>query len=138
MVANMLICISWKQSCDLNLKNYFPKRIFQWNLAQTRRTWIDLHYWNIFFNYLVSKWQPEQSLSQPQNMLISCLLPKNGFNRGCTSHFITFFSLNQKKHIWYSGNYKKRGWKIFTSPTRHSFNRGRKNKMLGPTGPPCT
>ena len=32
-----------------NLKNHFPKGIFQWNLAQTfqsRRTWIDLHYWN--------------------------------------------------------------------------------------------
>ena len=28
-----------------NLKNHFPKRIFQWNLAQSRRTWIDLHYW---------------------------------------------------------------------------------------------
>ena len=29
-----------------NLKNHFPIRIFQWNLAQSRRTWIDLHYWN--------------------------------------------------------------------------------------------
>ena len=23
-----------------------PKRIFQWNLAQSRKTWIDLHYWH--------------------------------------------------------------------------------------------
>ena len=29
-----------------NLKNHFPIRIFQWNLAQSRRTWIDSHYWN--------------------------------------------------------------------------------------------
>ena len=29
-----------------NLKNHFPKGIFQWNLAQSRRTWIDLPYWN--------------------------------------------------------------------------------------------
>ena len=28
------------------LKNHFPKRIFQWNLAQRRRIWIYLHYWN--------------------------------------------------------------------------------------------
>ena len=27
-------------------KNHFPKRICQWNLAQSRRTWIHLHYWN--------------------------------------------------------------------------------------------
>ena len=29
-----------------NLNKHFPKGIFQWNLAQSRRTWIDLHYWN--------------------------------------------------------------------------------------------
>ena len=29
-----------------NLKNHFPITIFQWNLAQSRRTWIDLYYWN--------------------------------------------------------------------------------------------
>ena len=27
-------------------KNHFSKGIFQWNLAPSRRTWIDLHYWN--------------------------------------------------------------------------------------------
>ena len=30
----------------LKFENHFPKEIFQWNLAQSRRTWIDLHYWN--------------------------------------------------------------------------------------------
>ena len=36
-------------------QNHFPKGIFQWNLAQRRRTWIDSHYWNnilkIFFRF---------------------------------------------------------------------------------------
>ena len=27
-------------------KKHFSKGIFQWNLAQSRRTWIHLHYWN--------------------------------------------------------------------------------------------
>ena len=36
-----------------NLKNRFPKRIFQWNLAQSRRTWIDLHYWNNISNKII-------------------------------------------------------------------------------------
>ena len=27
-------------------ENHFPKGIFQWNWAQSRRTWIHLHYWN--------------------------------------------------------------------------------------------
>ena len=45
-------------------KKHFPKGIFQWNLAQSRRTWIDLHYWNNIFkrNYSVSKWWPKQFL----------------------------------------------------------------------------
>ena len=30
-------------------KNHFPKGIFQWNLAQRRRIWIDLHHWNNLF-----------------------------------------------------------------------------------------
>ena len=46
MAANILISILQKWSRDQNLKNYFSKRIFQWNLAQSRRKWIDLHYWN--------------------------------------------------------------------------------------------
>ena len=46
MVANILISISPKWSHDQNFKNHFPKRTFQRNLAQSRKTWIDLHYWN--------------------------------------------------------------------------------------------
>ena len=30
-------------------KTHFPKGIFQWILAQRRRIWIDLHYWNKIF-----------------------------------------------------------------------------------------
>ena len=33
-------------------KDLFPKGIFQWNLAQNRRTWIHLHYWNNIFKKL--------------------------------------------------------------------------------------
>ena len=44
-----------------NLKNHFPIRILKWNLAQSRRIWIDLHYWNNNFKKKsVSKWQPKQ------------------------------------------------------------------------------
>ena len=35
------------------LKNHFPKGIFQWNLAQRRRIWIDLHYWNKIFKKII-------------------------------------------------------------------------------------
>ena len=34
-------------------KNPFPKRIFQWNLAQRRRIWIDLYYWNKNFKKII-------------------------------------------------------------------------------------
>ena len=41
-------------------KHTFPKEFIQWNLAQSRRKWIDLHYWNnILKNYSVSKWRPK-------------------------------------------------------------------------------
>ena len=33
-------------------KTPFPKEFFQWNLAQSRRTWLDLHYWNNIFKEL--------------------------------------------------------------------------------------
>ena len=32
-----------------NLRKHFSKRIFQWNSAQSRKTWINLHYWNNIF-----------------------------------------------------------------------------------------
>ena len=55
MAANILISIFRKRSRDQNLKKQTNKqtkprfqRIFQWNLVQSRRTWIDLHYWNSF------------------------------------------------------------------------------------------
>ena len=40
MVAKKQIFVLWKYSCDQNLKNHFPKGICQWNLAQSKRTWI--------------------------------------------------------------------------------------------------
>ena len=36
----------WPKFEKKKKKKHFPKGIFQWNLAQSRRTWIDLHYWN--------------------------------------------------------------------------------------------
>ena len=36
----------WAKKKSKLRENHFPIRIFQWNLAQSRRTWIDLHYWN--------------------------------------------------------------------------------------------
>ena len=46
MAAKKRIFISRKQSRDQNLKNHFPKGIFQWDLARSKRTWKRLHFWN--------------------------------------------------------------------------------------------
>ena len=46
MAAKKHIFVSWKKSCNQNLKYYFPDGIFQWNLAQSWRTWIHLHFLN--------------------------------------------------------------------------------------------
>ena len=38
-------------------KKHFPKGIFQWNLAQSRRIWIHLHYWNwIVLSHFLFYW----------------------------------------------------------------------------------
>ena len=85
MAANILISISRKRSRDQNLKNHFPKRNFQWNLTQSKRTWTDLHYWNIFFQII-----PFQNGGQNSNAKL-CLLPENGaahlnfFTKRCIS-----------------------------------------------------
>ena len=42
-----------------NVKNYFPKGNFQWELAQSRGTWIDLNYW-----YNIQKQTNEQTNKQ--------------------------------------------------------------------------
>ena len=44
MAAKQPILISRYFNFGQNLKNHFPKGIFQWR--HSRRTWIDLHYWN--------------------------------------------------------------------------------------------
>ena len=33
-----------KKNKNKNKTKHFPNGIFQWNLAQSRRTWINLHY----------------------------------------------------------------------------------------------
>ena len=40
MAAKKQIFVLRKQSHDQNFKNHFPNGIFQWNLDQSRRTWI--------------------------------------------------------------------------------------------------
>ena len=52
MAANILISISQKRSRDKTWKS-LSKRIFQWKLAQSRRVWIDLHYWNKIVNKII-------------------------------------------------------------------------------------
>ena len=43
------------------LTTHFLKEIFQWNLAQSSRTWIDSHYWNNIFKELFRlKWRSKQ------------------------------------------------------------------------------
>ena len=52
MAAKWPIFISRHFDLGQNLQNHFPKGIFQWNLAQSRRTLIHLHYWNNIFKKL--------------------------------------------------------------------------------------
>ena len=60
-----------------NLKNHFPKGIFQWNLRlKVGRTWIDLHYWN----NILKKYIPFQNGSH-NNFLIGLL--HNNANTNC-------------------------------------------------------
>ena len=52
MAAKEPIFISRHFDFGQLLKTHFPKGIFQWNSAQRRRIWIDLHYWNNNFQKL--------------------------------------------------------------------------------------
>ena len=97
MEASILISISRQNGHVTKIwKTTFPKEFFQWNVAQSRRTWIDLHYWN---KILQKIWLPKKFLSHPQNMLICADYLK-------TAQPISFFK--QMMRIWYLG---KRGWK---------------------------
>ena len=46
MAAKIRIFISWTESCDQNLKNHFPKKIFNENLVKVGEHAYNLHCWN--------------------------------------------------------------------------------------------